>query len=1069
MQGDSLPARQAPKLQFLYFIAGMASGRCPFKKKKVREVKGTLLRSVAAGVAASRQVVVVGTDDGKVIVFDVRNLGTIQGYDLHEGWEELYSSGEAQCWGDFTPINETKVGKKPVTELVIEHDTQMLFATCDGVVTMLSLDKLESGREMKKLTVYEEKRTILKGVISTSASTYRGDEHRLAAATKKRVYLYQYTTETIAPLTLHDADAEAFLVSSRATESLLKVHLDGALLCICTKDEYRIADLNTCKVTLYQHDKRPNSSSSTPIALSTPDNLLIQLDIAGKSTTKFLNRLTGEATSTEVTWDAPLEHLYVPSRHHMMGVTVLKQRTGASIIIYSSLFSKKWPAPAETAVEGVSGIDDELFFISGSSIWQLSQDPYLAQLIELAKTGTPQAIEEGITILNNTYDGEEGKDEAIQCYMHKVAGFAALDAGDFDSAFKFFSVAHGIDPEYIDPREILSLFGMQKNLEAYMEGVRSSRRNVREVLQSLPPRERLQQTEVASVHLYKYLHEVRVKCDDPLLIKAKYRAIDTALLLKYLEIYKENTEEADAQVQEILRDGNCLEFGYCAGLLKEKKKYRCLALLKVHNGLVAEALQMLHEMGNGGDYQEEGQNGVSEACLALKHCNGEDSGLVLEYLPWVLRHNPQEAVKTLLLKRDPPLDTEKVLQILAPYPDDLALSYLEFLVFALGTKEKKYHTQLALLYISCIKALMPPEMQGVMSCIPAGKEAGLLGDLRRGLKAHLNGEEMLYDAVKVLSHLNDAGFLAECVVVYAMLEQHELALKVLLYDINDSDEAIKYCEVEYNNSLRKHIVGVLSSKFNSINFTRAPSPQSMKPGSPTRSMSPRVSDPYDQYDLASPTSAHANTDADINLDLEQAMARPDEFFALHMIPPEDKHGNTFVGIKRHNQYLYQLLRHCFYPEKGEVSARHQNVDHALRILASNPKNLNPIKVLKLIPNGLLSVCQVKQYLVQVFRRIETESSDSKILHHLALGNKHKHEVDRATLLDRCVLVDPTSRHCVICSKRLGTSGIAVYPNLEVAHYQCQLAHSRERCPKTDLPFFVDVHNVRPRAKYWGAK
>eukprot|EP00659_Diplonema_papillatum_P019279 gene19279-29703_t len=125
-------------------------------------------------------------------------------------------------------------------------------------------------------------------------------------------------------------------------------------------------------------------------------------------------------------------------------------------------------------------------------------------------------------------------------------------------------------------------------------------------------------------------------------------------------------------------------------------------------------------MGNGGEYQEEGQDGVAETVLALQHCSGGESGLVLEYLPWVLERDPR-AVKALLVPRDPPLDPAKVFDLLRTQPDDIIMEYLEYLI-AEGNTEKRYHTQLALIYINSIQKLMRlcPHVAHV---VPPGREA----------------------------------------------------------------------------------------------------------------------------------------------------------------------------------------------------------------------------------------------------------------------------------------------------------------------------------------------------------
>ena len=393
----------------------------------------------------------------------------------------------------------------------------------------------------------------------------------------------------------------------------------------------------------------------------------------------------------------------------------------------------------------------------------------------------------------------------------------------------------------------------------------SSRRNLNEVLSSLGLSidEKNARKEEARLQLYYYLEQVRVLYPDPdTEVLLAHRAIDTAMLLLYFDIFSENEQGADNALFSIMRDGNVLEYEVCAQELETRGRKRCLALLKVHNGLVAEALQMLYELS----HSDAAEAGVAEAVLALQHCHGEESGLVLEYLPWVLSQDPR-AVKALQVPRDPPLDPEKVMPLLSTYPDDVVMEYLEFIINVEGNTESKHHTQLALIYISFIQKLMQtcPQVAG----IKAGREAGLLGTLRRKLQKLLtkvpsySSVKPHYDPIVVIAHVHNTRMLAELVLLYSYTGEHEAALKVLHFEERDLDAAVLYCKDQYKKALKRLLISVFGQRVDEHAKNLA------------RRSSEAVA--YDEFGGAE----EEENGEDDGINLEDALARPDEFFAVH--------------------------------------------------------------------------------------------------------------------------------------------------------------------------------------------
>ena len=142
-----------------------------------------------------------------------------------------------------------------------------------------------------------------------------------------------------------------------------------------------------------------------------------------------------------------------------------------------------------------------------------------------------------------------------------------------------------------------------------------------------------------------------------------------------------------------------------------------------------------------------------------------------------------------------------------------------------------------------------------------------------------------------------------------------------------------------------------------------------------------------------------------------------------------------------------------------MSERKTNVAHALQVLGEAGRDLDPLLVFKLLPEDF-DVVQVHAYLLGSFRRTTSTLKEIKIHKQLATGNLHEHELNRATLLSRSVLVE-YERLCDVCGKRLGNGHLKALPDLQVAHYQC-LKGKGHLSPKTNTPFWADMHKIHNR-------
>ncbi|MEQ2168600.1 Vam6/Vps39-like protein, partial [Goodea atripinnis] len=140
----------------------------------------------------------------------------------------------------------------------------------------------------------------------------------------------------------------------------------------------------------------------------------------------------------------------------------------------------------------------------------------------------------------------------------------------------------------------------------------------------------------------------------------------------------------------------------------------------------------------------------------LQRLGAENLGIIFEFSPWVLKICPEDGLK--IFTEDLPevetLPRDKVLQFLKEGFKELAIPYLEHIIYVWDENGPEFHNVLIQLYLSRVQGLMKqylyslPEgmyrsslklwaLKGV-SAVPAGQEKGELGQFRNKLLSFLD-------------------------------------------------------------------------------------------------------------------------------------------------------------------------------------------------------------------------------------------------------------------------------------------------------------------------------------------
>lgn len=143
---------------------------------------------------------------------------------------------------------------------------------------------------------------------------------------------------------------------------------------------------------------------------------------------------------------------------------------------------------------------------------------------------------------------------------------------------------------------------------------------------------------------------------------------------------------------------------------------------------------------------------------------------------WLIARDPDRTLH-LLVSTSAELNNDHILNLLAERPLHI-VAFLEELVINRRTDINRYHTQLAQQYLTLLLSPRTPRQRALL--------------LRKKLQAHLLTSDK-YAVSLILNKIQGTVLKKELAILYGKLQEHEKALKVLVYDVHDLQSAEEYC------------------------------------------------------------------------------------------------------------------------------------------------------------------------------------------------------------------------------------------------------------------------------------
>jgi tetratricopeptide (TPR) repeat protein len=477
-------------------------------------------------------------------------------------------------------------------------------------------------------------------------------------------------------------------------------------------------------------------------------------------------------------------------------------------------------------------------------------------------------------------------------------------------------------------------------------------------------------------------------------------AVDTSLLKLYVVL------GTSGSLNNLLSGPNNCVLAECVAYLTRLKRYHALAQLYRNKDMPSRALEIWQQIGTG-QVIEPGADGVA---ASIDYLSTHDKlELIWTFSVWILKAFPEQGLRIFTsTEREKPLPPAQVLVHLQQHSESLCDAYLEHLVDKEHNEEERYHTQLALRYLDTVLKNMPTDLDGKRFQRRPGTEGGLLGKIRVKLLAFLKSSDH-YHVPTVLARLSNSTLYDESVVLYSKLGRDDEALKILIYQLDDTQAAERYCFDHHRAQMEK----------------RAAERERAGPGAA----------------LASGPGGGAGAGSGGAMVLSTSSSRLDADHAGYggySAGGAAAGGSGGAGAAESSSLhsaeappLLLVLLKVYLNSEGRDIPREKE---ALDLLERHAFVMPPAEVLEIIPQTF-PVAKLARYLTRVSQHSIHRSRDLKIVKSLAKVENLNTRLSRISLQSRSVTI-AKERTCPKCGHKIGDRVFATFPNGTVVHFKC---------------------------------
>nr|CAG4643012.1 EOG090X0131 [Ilyocryptus agilis] len=706
-------------------------------------------------IAAYEDHLLVGTQQGHLLMYSVL-----------QGPSNSPDSPHSQKCEVHLLRSNKYFARKPIQQLAVVPEHQILVSLSDCVVsvhdlTVFNFPVITSLNKSRGATCFslDVKRQIsLTGEIAVAV--------RLCVVVKRKLSLFYWKNREFREFgpDLTVPDIPRTIGWCRET------------LCLGFKGEYCLLKLDGEQRDLFPTGKQPEplvcALSGDRFALGR-DEQSILVDIDGNPCTKYT--LTWSERPSLLVEDSPYILGVLPS---CIEVRALEPR----------ILVQRLELPRAKLLTPVMSKHGQIYVASSSHVWCLHLIPVHQQLPRLLED---KHFQLAIQLANMSSEPEDIRSQQVH-HIQSLFAFNLFQRSHFDESLQLFFKLNA------DPSYVIGLFPdllpveFRKQLE-YPETV---------------PALYGKDLDIAVLALIKYLTEVRSGLMNQNKVKnganimeassnSKSRRqllqiVDTTLLKCYLLTN-------DALVASLLRlkDNHChLEESERA--LKRHHKHAELIILYQTRGLHRKALELLKKHANSAEDLGSPLASHERTIQYLQHLGSEHVDLIFDFASWVIQLHTDDGLR--IFTEDLPeveeLPRAKVYDFLMKNHRQLALAYLEHVVYEWQDTNALFHNALAVLYKDKFLQLNK-RIENESYCIDPLTRSQC-EETRSKLRTLLEVSRHCSPEAILVQFPYDCLF-EERALLLGKLGQHELALSIYINILNDMTAALQYCNSCYRS------------------------------------------------------------------------------------------------------------------------------------------------------------------------------------------------------------------------------------------------------------------------------
>ena len=626
--------------------------------------------------------------------------------------------------------------KKPIKQLLICAAVGQLLVLCEGSVFCLTTYGLEMKHGVNK--------EVLRGVTVMARNerpdVFRPSEVQVCVGLRKKCVQVLNVLE----------DKIVVLKEVNVNDPPSTLSIDGRTICTTVGNQYFLINFTT--------------SATQPLFTYEAHNTIPLIKRIGKEefllngptdSMGMIVNAEGLSNKQPLTWSDGLKSVAYKYPY----IIALGNN---SVTVHSILDQQQKQAMTFQKGIVVGDFDDFIFVALERSVMAFVDVPLDKQIQMLI---VEYRVEEALTlslVANQLNEKKYGDNFMRQ--VQAQAGFAHFSKACFKQASDLF-----IQSE-MDPREVIALYPSLTLKRSTFTPSRPLLHNIKDV------------SAVAKGSKTIYAEAIQFVSDFLTLSRSNFPQaaveIDTALVQLYAEVNNPKL------ISLVSAKNSCLVEN-AISCLTQYNHHHSLALFYCYHQQTKKAMELWKQLIHG-DLDDPSFPGIDFVVTFLTHSN--DYPLVWDSLPWLLEKDQSKSVQVLTERSNSENDkshfsSDTVTSFLTKYPIALQL-YLEDLVHIKQIEQEKVHTHLALIYTNTVLRIMRDPLIVVEELEAA----------RTKLKALLEWSS-LYRVSTILQRIGDLPLHLEVAVLYGKIEQHDKALKILVYKLKDYNEAEKYCEM----------------------------------------------------------------------------------------------------------------------------------------------------------------------------------------------------------------------------------------------------------------------------------